>query len=105
MATNYVEPRDGGYYISGSRVSLDSVVYAYLRGESMLGIVESFAALSLNQVTSAVDFYVANREMVDEYLRQEEEQFELMQAESRQRHPAIYATLEKALEERQAARH
>ena len=66
MANHYVEQRDGGYYITGTRISLDSVVYAYLRGESMLGIVESFPSLSLNQVTSAVDFYLANRAMVDE---------------------------------------
>ena len=34
----YVEQRNGGYYVAGIRVSLDSVVYAYLRGESNIGI-------------------------------------------------------------------
>ncbi len=28
MAKEYVEQRDGGYFITGTRVSLDSVVYA-----------------------------------------------------------------------------
>jgi len=32
MANQYVEQRDGCYYVSGTRVSLDSVVYAFLRG-------------------------------------------------------------------------
>src|ERR1019366_8014793 len=50
MAAGYVEQREGGYYIVGTRVSLDSVVYAFLRGESPEGIVESFPALSLEQV-------------------------------------------------------
>jgi uncharacterized protein (DUF433 family) len=54
MAAEYVEQRGGGYYIAGSRVSLDSVVYAFLRGESPEGIVESFPALSLEQVLGAV---------------------------------------------------
>jgi hypothetical protein len=36
----YVEQRNGGYYVAGTRVSLDSVVYAWLRGESSIGIVE-----------------------------------------------------------------
>jgi uncharacterized protein (DUF433 family) len=47
MARDYVEPRDGGYFILGTRVSLDSVVYAFLRGESPEGIAESFPALDL----------------------------------------------------------
>ena len=47
MAKDYVEQLNGGYYIANTRVSLDSVVYAYLRGESPEGIAESFPALSL----------------------------------------------------------
>lgn len=34
MAREYVEQRHGGYYVQSTRVSLDSVVYAFLRGES-----------------------------------------------------------------------
>jgi hypothetical protein len=34
MAREYIEQRDGGYYLVGSRVSLGSVVYEFLRGES-----------------------------------------------------------------------
>jgi hypothetical protein len=40
MSKQYVERRDGGYYVTGTRVSLDSVVYAFLRGESPEGIVD-----------------------------------------------------------------
>ncbi len=28
----YVEQRNRGYYVKGTRISLDSVVYAFLRG-------------------------------------------------------------------------
>jgi hypothetical protein len=34
MAKEYVEQRQGGYYLTSVRVSLDSIVYAFLRGES-----------------------------------------------------------------------
>ena len=51
MPGEYVEQRNGGYYVQGTRVSLDSVVYAFLRGESSDGIAESFPALRLEQVT------------------------------------------------------
>jgi hypothetical protein len=32
MAKEYFEYRNGGYWIAGTRVSLDSVVYAFLDG-------------------------------------------------------------------------
>ena len=32
--SEYVELRDGGYYVAGTRVSLDAVVYAFRGGES-----------------------------------------------------------------------
>jgi hypothetical protein len=31
MFKEYVEKQDGAYYIAGTRVSLDSVVYAFLK--------------------------------------------------------------------------
>jgi len=37
----YVEQRNGGYYVAGTRVSLDSIVYAFLRGETPEGIQDS----------------------------------------------------------------
>lgn len=56
MAKEYVEQRGGGFFIAGTRVSLDSVVYAFLRGESPEGIAESFPALNLEQVFGALAF-------------------------------------------------
>src|SRR5271170_4177817 len=70
MATEYVEQRDGGYFIKDARVSLDSLVYAFLRGESPEGIADSFPSLGLEQIFGALAFYMANREAVDRYLRQ-----------------------------------
>ncbi len=34
MHSEYVEQRNGGYYVAGTRISLDSVVYAFNRGDS-----------------------------------------------------------------------
>ncbi|HXB74720.1 MAG TPA: DUF433 domain-containing protein [Candidatus Acidoferrales bacterium] len=39
---SYVEERDGGYYIAGTRISLDSIVHALQDGESPEGILRSF---------------------------------------------------------------
>ena len=74
----YVEQRNGGYYVAGTRVSLDSVVYAFRRGESPERIAYEFEALTLSQIEGAIAFYLANREMVDVYLVRQRQEFERM---------------------------
>jgi uncharacterized protein (DUF433 family) len=96
MRNQYVEKRDGGYYVSGTRVSLDSVVYAFLRGESPEGIVESFPALRLEQTYGAVAFYLAHQQTIDAYLQRGRADFARMREEARRKHPALYAKLEAA---------
>ncbi len=64
------------FRVADTRVSLDSVVYAWRRGESPEGIVDSFPALTLEQVYGALAFYLANQEEIDEYLHQGEIEFE-----------------------------
>jgi uncharacterized protein (DUF433 family) len=93
MAKEYVEQRNGGYYVGETRISLDSVVYAFLRGESTEDIAESFPALSLEQVFGAVTFYLANRDLIDRYLQKERAEFARMREEARRRHPQLYARL------------
>jgi uncharacterized protein (DUF433 family) len=96
MTKEYVENRNGGYYIAGTRVSLDSVVYAFLRGESPEGIGEFFPALRLEQIFGALTFYLANREVVDRYLGEGQLDFDTLRLQSRRDHPALYAKLAEA---------
>ncbi|MFN7945107.1 MAG: DUF433 domain-containing protein [Blastocatellia bacterium] len=84
MQREYIEQHDGGYRIAGTRISLDSVVYAWQRGSSPESIQRSFPLLALEQVYGAITFYLANQPMVDEYLRQGEAEFEQMRQQSRQ---------------------
>src|SRR5271155_313822 len=102
MAKDYVEERSGAYFIVGTRVSLDSVVHAFLRGESPEGIAESFPALTLEQTLGSLAFYLANREKIDQYLRQGKEDFERLRQEGRKNNPGLYARLTDA---RQKADH
>jgi uncharacterized protein (DUF433 family) len=96
MAKDYVENRDGGYFIEGTRVSLDSVVYAFLKGESPEGIAESFPVLGLEQIFGALTFYLANRDLVDGYLSDGRRAFEAMRQEARKNNPALHAKLAEA---------
>ena len=50
----YIEQRDEGYWLQGTRVSLDSVVYSFLNGESPESIAHNFPLLSLEQVYGAI---------------------------------------------------
>jgi len=93
VAKDYVEEHSGAYFINGTRVSLDSVVHAFLRGESPEGIAESFPALTLEQVLGSLAFYLANRDKIDQYLRQGSEDFERLRQQAHQNNPGLYARL------------
>lgn len=70
---DYVEQRDGGYYIAGTRIALDSIVLAFKEGESPETILRSFPmAGSLVRVYGAITFYLENTEKVEAYLRDQE---------------------------------
>ena len=73
MAKEYVEEREGNYYIAGTRISLDSIVYGFCRGESPETIRQNFALLSLEQVYGAIAYYLANQAAVETYLARQQE--------------------------------
>jgi len=95
VAKGYVQQRDGGYYITGSRVSIESIVHAFLSGESAETIAESFPALTL-EVYGALAFYLAQRSRIDAYLDAGKAEFDRLRSEARRNHPALYAKIEAA---------
>ena|SRR5437763_15856818 len=99
MNQTYVDQQDGAYRIGGTRVSLDSVVYAYRRGASPESIQRSFPSLTLEQVHGALAFYLSHQREVDKYLLQGEEKFEELREASRETHPDWYEKLRRAREE------
>lgn len=50
MSDAYIEQRDDVCVVAGTRVSLDSIVYAFLSGHSAEAIAQAFSVLSLEQV-------------------------------------------------------
>ncbi len=101
--TTYVEQRDDAYWITGTRVSLDSVVYAFLRGAAPESIVRSYPLLTLEQVYGAITYYLAHEQEINAYLRREEAAFaafrEAARAELQQRNPDLVARLDAARHE------
>jgi uncharacterized protein (DUF433 family) len=92
----YVTQREGACWVGETRVSLDSVVYEFLEGQTPESIVQSFPALDLEQVYGAITFYLAHRAEVDAYLREGWSQYERDREADRQAAPAFYQKLAKA---------
>jgi uncharacterized protein (DUF433 family) len=75
MANGYVEERDGNYYVAGTRISLDSVVLAFRRGDSPETICQNFELLRLEEVYGSIAYYLANRPEIDAYLIRQNEKW------------------------------
>jgi len=68
MAKEYVEEREGIYYVAGTRISLDSIVHAFRRGESPETICQNFELLRLQEVYGAIAYYLADQAQIDAYM-------------------------------------
>jgi len=101
MGNQYVNQRDEGYWVGGSRVSLDSIVYAFLDGQSAESIAQSFPVLTLEQVYGAIAFYLANRSEIDTYLVRVRDGFEALRQAARDADPMFYQKLADARRQRQ----
>ncbi len=80
VLSEYVARTESGYYVAGTRVSLASIVYAFLEGQTAEAIAQAFPVLTLEQVCGALTYYLAHREQVDAYLSAEREDFESKRA-------------------------
>lgn len=96
----YVEFRDNGYWLVGSRVSLDSIVYCFREGQSPESIAENFSVLSLEKVYGAITFYLSNQKAVGEYLIKAKQEGNRISEEMNERlkrnKPLLYKRLQAA---------
>ena len=102
LTKQYIEQRDEGYWIAGTRISLDSVIYAFLAGESPESIAQNFPLLSLEQVYGAITFYLANQKLVDSYLEKGEKEFGKLQQSLRENNLLLYQKLVAAQAQKQS---
>lgn len=96
MSEAYIEQRDGVYMVARSRVSLDSIVYAFLSGQSAEAIAQAFPVLRLEQVYGAITYYLAHRDDVDRYLESCQQDFAAARQAARDADPMFYQKLVEA---------
>lgn len=79
--SEYVEIRNGGYYIVGTRIGLDIITSEFRQGRSPESILEAYPSIgSLAKVYGAITFILEHPKEVDAYLEDQERRFEEIKA-------------------------
>ena len=95
----YIDEYEGALRISGTRVSLDSVIIRFQEGASPEKIVCSFPTLKLSQVYGAIAYYLDNQDLLNEYLSEGQCGTDFSAAALSQTDPELFARLQAARRE------
>ena len=74
MDRKFVERRDTGFYIVGSRVPIDRILWEYRNGEDPETIRSHYPTLSLEQVKGAITFYLSHKDEVERVMEERRRQ-------------------------------
>jgi uncharacterized protein (DUF433 family) len=96
MHSQYIEQHNQGYYVAGTRISLDSVVYAFNEGQSPESIQEDFPQLKRAQIYGAIAFYLDHQAEIDKYLEETEREFETSGIPMAQANPVLWEKIQRA---------
>ena len=72
MNQDFVENRDGSFYLAGSRVPLDLIVREFQHGEPPEAIRSHYPTLTLQQVYGAITFYLGHQGEVEKAMAERE---------------------------------
>src|SRR5260370_24327918 len=77
----YVEIRNDGYYVAGTRIGLDVVVYDFRGGRSADAICEAYPSIgSLAKVYGAITFILEHPKEIEAYLSDQDRLYEEFKA-------------------------
>jgi uncharacterized protein (DUF433 family) len=80
-ANEYVEVRNGGYYVAGTRIGLDVVVHAFRRGRTAEAILDAYPSIgALARVYGAIAFILEHPTDIEAYLADQDRAFEEIKA-------------------------
>lgn len=91
-ANGYVEARNGGYYIAGTRIGLDVVTHDFRNGKSAEAIFEAYPLIgSLAKVYGAITFILEHPEEIEAYLADQDRRYDAIKG----RHPLTPGMIER----------
>jgi uncharacterized protein (DUF433 family) len=96
MHNEYLEQRNSGYYLAGTRISLDSIVYAFREGQSPEAIQQDFPELKQSQIYGAIAFYLDHQVEIDRHLEETRQEFEGKSVELKEAAPALWEKIQRA---------
>lgn len=88
---DFLSPED--IRIKGTRIGIETVVYAFQDGLSPEEIVQEYPPLSLEQVYTTIAYYLRNRSEIDEYIARLEKWAEERQRERERDVPPVVRRL------------
>ena len=81
LSSSYLEARNGGYYVAGSRIGLALLANEFWRGRSAEAIFEAYPSVgTLAKVYGVLTFILEHPTEVEAYLNEEERVLEAVQA-------------------------
>lgn len=66
--------KNGIVKVGGTRVTLDTVIKAFIRGATAEEIAQQFPSISLSDIYATISYYLQNRREVDSYLDKRKKQ-------------------------------
>jgi len=101
LENQYIENREGGYYVAGTRIGLDIVVHEFESGKSPEAILQSYPSIgSLARIYGVLTFILEHPDAVAQYLQDQGRLWE----ELRDKHPLSPEILERFYRARELSR-
>lgn len=72
---------DGTVRVTGTRVTLDTIVLAFKRGNTAEQIQDSFPSLTLSQIYGVIAWYIDHQDEAEEYLKERQTEADAIREE------------------------
>lgn len=82
------EDSEGVIRVGGTRVTLDTILTAYMKGSTPEQIAQDYSSLATADIYAAIAYYLRHREEVEEYLLRRRELSDAVRKEFQERFPA-----------------
>ena len=90
----------GTWRVTGTRVSLDSVIHDFWNGATPETTCQDFPTLSLTQVRDVLAYYQRHKDQIDTYLHEQQQGADQIRQELQARHGDFLANLRQRLASR-----
>mgnify|MGYP001576865920 CR=1 FL=1 len=77
--------KNGVVKVGGTRVTLDTVIKAFIRGATPEEVAQQYPSISLSDVYVTISYYLQNRKEVDKYLEKRKKQAQAVKRENEKR--------------------